>query len=343
MTAKRVGSTYEINARLATEYNRKNALTKPINENRIFEIPKNQITTRKVIQTAEAKIGMLIDTSLSSFSGIWSGFNHNLLFGFQGDTPGVSNIYKIDPLMVFAEFEYLESSTYVAVAMPYTTVLNGNVLTIVARMTSNTSCDWQRYIDNTIPVNYTAASAIVTDKNGEVKTVKIKYIAVADEDIIVHNDGSDIPFIEMFPFVSSEFYNNGTMVSPISQKYDFEIHDRIGVWKDARELLQFETNIKLLANNVTLYPENIFKYSMFNDIQRIPQLEIVIDETPYIVNVSGDILFYDSYIRIDFTYPATGTLQYVDLMNNGNYLIKKEANKTVTNGDTGFVNIYIEE
>ena len=70
MTAKWLGDAYEINARLATEYNRKNSLTKPINENRIFEIPKTQITTRKVIQELEAKIGMVIDTALSSFTGI---------------------------------------------------------------------------------------------------------------------------------------------------------------------------------------------------------------------------------------------------------------------------------
>lgn len=344
MVAQKVGGTYEVNARLASEYNKKNILTQAINENRIFEIPKTQTIIRKVIQNLTAKIELIIDELPSSVLGIWTNYNHNILFNFPGGNGVLTQVYEREPLMVFAEFEYLESETYIAVALPFTSAFVDDTLVVVARMTSNTSADWQRYIDSTIPVNYTASSAIVTDKNGENRTVKLKYIVVEDEDIITDNDGSDISFIETFPFVSKEFYDNGTMVSPINKKYDFQLYNRIALFKDSREQLQFENRIKIIAEeNTTVNAKNIFKYSMFNNEVTTPQIKLVINNTVHFITVTSDITFDEDYIKIAYAYPASGTLQGVALHNGGEVLLSKVVNKTVASGGNGFVTIKITE
>lgn len=343
MSAKWTGEVYEVNAKLATEYNKKNKLTQPINENRIFEIPTTQTTVRKVVQKLKAKIGLLLDGFPNTITGAWADFNYNILFGFQGDTAGLTNMYELDPLMVFAEFEYLDSETYVSVALPHTTVLSENTIIIISRMTNNTSADWQRLIDANPPINYTASSAIVTDKNGENKTVKLKYIAIAGEDIITYNNGADVPFIETFPFVSNQFFDNGTMISPITKKYDYELHSRIALYKDSREQLQFENQIIVSAENCAIDYEQLFKNSMFGDVPNTPKIRLIINATTYELNVTGNITFYEGYMKVTFTYPTTGTLSDIYLTNNNDILIRKIVTKSVTIGTSGYITIYVKE
>lgn len=343
MTARKVGGFYEINAKLATQYNRKNILTKAINENRIYEIPRTQITIRKVVDEINAKIEMSLER-IPTNTGRWTNWRHNFLFSFAGWP------YVNKSAMMFAEFEYMESSDKVAVALPCTTILDGDTLVIVTRMTSNTACDWQSYRDSTIPTNYTASSAIVTDKNGENRNVKLKFVLV-DEDTVVYNDGvNDFKFYDIYPFVSDAFFDNGTITLPVTTLNEFELFDKIALYKDAREQLQFENRIKIIGigsedainkNETEVNLDNLMKVTKLRQINSA-NYNIIMTINAFEHTVADTISFYDGYIRLDFTYPATGTLTKIELDYVGNTILSRDVTKLVTNGENGYLTIHIE-
>ena len=275
-----------------------------------------------MVDEINAKIEMSLER-IPTNTGRWTNWRHNFLFSFAGAT------YPNKSAMMFAEFEYMESTDKVAVALPCTTILDGDTLVIVTRMTSNTSCDWQSYRDSSYPVNYTASSAIVTDKNGENRYVKLKFVLV-DEDTVVYNDGiDDFKFYDIYPFVDEDIYNYGTITLPTSTINEFEVFDKIALYKDAREQLQFENRIKITGigtedtinkNETEVNLDNLMLVTKLRQINTASyNIIMTIDSVEY--TVADTISFYDGYIRLDFTYQATGTLTKIELDYLGNTVL----------------------
>lgn len=344
LVATKVGNIYECNAKVASEYNPKNVLTKAINQNRLFTIPNSQTTERKVIMEVDAEIDMQLSSYVTS-TGKWADYNYNIMFCFQSyNIAGELNYYYSGYVMTFIEFEH-DNGDYVACGFPLAKAVDTDKIVLVTKMITNTSADYQRTIDSTIPTNYTAQSSIITDEDGKIKNLTVKYIMVEMDDV-TYNDGTDdYDFLSTYPFVSEDFYTDGTLDTTTTKKHYFDVFDSYKLNKDSREQLQFENVINIsTTDNVVSYNENLYPAEINNTTNQ-PTIKAKIDGVW--VNCTNEVLtFHPTYMVVHFDYGATGTLTDIlltDSVGTSDMLMLENINKTVTSGDSDFVTVGIKE
>ena len=167
-----------------------------------------------------------------------------------------------------------------------------------------------------------------------------------------HNDGTDdFKFYEVYPFVSEAFFNNGTLSLPVTTVNEFELFDKLALYKDAREQLQFENRIKITGigtedtinkNATTVNLNNLIKYTKLRQTSFVLyDIIMTIDSVEY--TVVDTVSMYDGYIRLDFTYPATGSLTKIVLDHSGDTILSRDVVKLVTASQSGYLTIHIEE
>ena len=350
LRAERVGAQYDISARLATIYNKRSPLTKIISENRIFTIPNQQTTVRKIVWNQNAVISLLWGENVNSATK-WASYHHNLLFNFQ-DSGGS---YYDGQAIAVVRFKYADSATYVCAAMPIASFSIDDHIVNIFRMISNTAVDWQSYRKFTAPVVSTAQTAIVTDENGENEAALVKYM-VLDTDMIVDSTTSTI-FQDGYPFIGAGRFNAATYDS----KYNnFAICDELQLNKDRREQLQFEHHLVISGGSLgtssrytgatTVNPSAIRNSSKFRaalaETEVDLRLTIFNGSITMLYTVVATPVFYDGYIRLNYTAPESGTVSKVEVINHvtSDVLLSRNINnQSVTKGVAYHVTITIKE
>jgi len=123
------------------------------------------------------------------------------------------------------------------------------------------------------------------------------------------------------------------------------------VFKDAREILQFENRIKVAgaghetSNNTGItYVESeelIKKSYLFNDSFATPKI---------LCGIGGglheatdlEVIHYADYVRLNFKYPTTGTLDQVFLSLDDEPMLRRYINpKSVTSGESAWVTVSV--
>ena len=338
MIIQKDGNEYVITARLSTEYNNKNKLTKVIRENPLFEIQSTQIANRKVVFTENAKIIIGVSQILES-TGKWINYMYRLLFNINGTYFDSYDGCKIGIIMPFIQWKYTtpflddDSNliTHIALGIPNNLTLDNDMIINQIKMSSNTSVDFQRHIDNSVPVNYTAMGAVVTDENGENETIEIKYIPVSSDETIYIDGANNIPFFVTYPFVTQDFYQKGYGTLVNTNQCVFFKTDELKINKDRREKIIIEHQIILSAYGATMLinNDNLLKYSKFKiaNVNNV-DLKTTINNIGYYAE--RVVTHYNTYERIDFTYPASGTLSKISIYVGSDLLVEKIITKEVT-------------
>jgi hypothetical protein len=361
MAVKKIGAKYEINARLATEYSKKNPLTRAINQNRIFEIPTDQIVTRKIVLEVQANFWGLVGATLPShvYNTSWPRFQ-NFFFDLKKgeyNNSGEDLEYVRGSNFILAKF-YSGDIGYTRVLMPYVRFNNKLSeeemhINFITSMTSNTSVDMQRFIDSTVPVNYTAKNAIVTDEFGEIDNVQLSFMKVKNDSIssevlsendIIFTDSTptDYTFKEAYPFTSPDYSNNlGFKIEAVTP-----VEEEIIINKDAREKLQFQIKLKVTQDSYTEVNfdviDTFLDWTSSTSFGNTPSIEATIDGVLTLC-VYDSIEYYRDYIKINFSYPVTGLVTDVRLCIDGDEFIKVNINKAVTLEQNDYLAIYITD
>jgi hypothetical protein len=344
MSIQKVGSYYEINAELSTEYNKRNPLTKVISENRIFEIPKTQTTIRKIIWKTEAKITVLWNSTASG-SARWQNYNWHLLLNLDAWTPATTDShFDSRQTLLFAKFTYNVDSTTVSVYMPTINIQDGNSIFTIARMMSNTAVDYQRSIAF---IGSTASAAIITDENGENSAVLFKYIATAGTDVVAEATIPDYSMLcDAFPFVENDFFDDGYFESetPPDGLNVFPLFDTLQIVKDRREQLQFEHEIAIDSESPTVADTDVIirKSKLMNTDFVTPTLKISIGFVDYDAPITA-IYAYAGYVKIEFTVPEDGKADRIDLLLDGEVaIVRWLSSEVVAKRQTKYIAINIE-
>lgn len=341
IVAQKVGDEYEVNAKLATEYNKKNILTQVISENRIFEIPSTQTVIRKMIYEKEAKIAIYSSTAGES-TGDWVDYNHTLFNNFN---PASGTAISPDQVMAFMEFKYKtpldDSSEYISVAIPCFIYVDDDTIVLQMKMTSNTNVDLQRIYAGA--GGMTASNAMVTDANGENESAQLKLIPIGF-DTEVYNDGySDVPLRDVYPFVDASFFLNGYFTSSSYAKNFYQICDEFYLNKDRREQLQFEFRLKISPNsNEVVNTENLLEISKLKAASLFtPKVVLTINGNDHIVSCT--IAHYSTYTQFNYTVPYSGTLQTITLYNGTKFVMSSSPNISVISGNSRYFRITYKE
>jgi len=341
LRAERVGNQYDISARLATQYNKRSPLTKIISENRIFEIPSKQITLRKIVWNQNVKFSMGYNTAPTVPTNKFNGYNYLLFLNIDDE----STIANPSMVALFAQFAYrtpFDDTNAIAVMIPYNVTINGDTVIVVAKMTSNTSVDFQR--DAAVTggeangTKTSARSAIVTDANGEVDGVQFRFIPATSDTLIASN----VMLREVYPIVTQGFFSTGFYQANSFTKKYIEIDNEINTNKDRREQLQFEKRYKFSGiNTTTINTENIIAASKLRSAGVKPTLKVTINDTEYTVNTESEHL--DRYTKIYFTPPTTGTLNIIKVFFGSLLCFQKTFNENIAATTSRYITLHIEE
>lgn len=337
------GSVYHCSAQLETSYVKRSPLTRLISENRIFEIPSTQTVVRKVAWEQNALITITFNESANSATR-YQNYGYNLLLNFRSDALFMSGL-----AVAMVRFKYKSGNTYIAAVMPMAHIRfddEGRIVNIM-RMISNTAVDWQQYRVFTPPVVATSQSAIVTDENGEVEDIYLKYAVIQDDTEV----SSGVLFDEAYPFVGSSFFNSQTYGGLVN---NFAICDEKAIDKDRREVIQIEHVLKVLGGGAiggryttgtVLNEEIVFDRTKFRVTHFNPQVRIVISGGTY--TISGASLtktFASANVALSFSCPASGTCQQVTILDeSSNVLYYRGINFAVTNGVTYTIYLSVGE